>query len=282
MAPHAEAEVEQLRQELESVRQQLQASRQSAAQEQADQTRLQHLHQTHAQELNSAHAEFERLWLSHVQELSLVKSELAEMRSQHNAQGAKLLELQQQHAEVPAQAQQASELATRLAEVQTEAAGLQATQKELTQQLATAQTRCEEIQQQLAAAQSKAERSAAAEQQASAELQRLQTEQAHAQHAKHELVSTPYLLHLADVLTNSLRFGQSHTAGCFQSPVFLKWLDAAFASFVIQVLSRLEGTFTVLQISLHTTFLPHAFTGCILCPQITRWGCSMACRPLFS
>lgn len=193
---HAGAAAEQLRQELESVKQQLQAAKESAAQDQAEQGHLQDLQQTRAQELNSAHAELERLRLCHIQELSSVKSELAEMGSQHVAQGAKLHELQQQHAEVQTQAQQASELAARLAEVQAEAAGLHATHRELTQQLATAQTRCEETQQQLASTQSMADKSRVAEQQASAELHRLQTEQAHAQHAKHELVSNACLAHL--------------------------------------------------------------------------------------
>ena len=202
----AEAKSAQLQHELEALRQQLQANKDSEAADKAMQDRLDQLHLTHTQELESVKAELERRQESHAQHLESVRYELAEVSSLHAAVSTQLLEVQQQREVAVSEAQEASKTAAAaLAETHGEVQRLQASQEELTQQLSTTQTQQVESQQELDAAQSEVKRSGDERQHLVESVDRLQAVAATVQAAKQDLVSQQGCSNQPCIMSTSLR-----------------------------------------------------------------------------
>ena len=202
----AEAKSAQLQHELEALRQQLQANKNSEAADKAMQDRLDQLHLTHTQELESVKADLEQQRGSHAQHLESVGSELAEMSSQHAAASTQLLEVQQQHDAAVSEAQEASKMAAAaLAETQGEVQRLQASQEELTQQLSSTQMQLVESRQELGSAQSEVKRSGDERQHLVESVDRLQTVAATVQAAQQDLVSQPGYTNQTCIMSASLR-----------------------------------------------------------------------------
>ena len=186
----AEAKTAHLQHELEALRQQLQANKNSQAADQAMQVRFDQLQLTHTQELELVKAELEQQKGSRSQHLKAVRSELAELSSQHAAASTQLLEVQQQRDVAASEAQEASKTAAAaLAQTQGKIQRLQASQEELIQQLSATRTQLVESRQDLDAAQSEVKRSGDERQHLVESVDRLQAVAATVQAAQQDLVS---------------------------------------------------------------------------------------------